>query len=195
MDGFPVAGAGAAARAEWSARHSARTTALRTVALINALDPARASVEGVARVLRAFAEPEPLELTEQDVAGMAEAARALRAVFTAEGTDEAAGALNALLARGGGPLRLSAHGGGAPWHPHLDSDDAAPWEEWFLASSSLALLVLVWDRQRPPGGVCAAVGCRDVYLAQGGGPARRYCSRRCATRERVAAHRRAARAR
>jgi predicted RNA-binding Zn ribbon-like protein len=85
---------------------------------------------------------------------------------------------------------VSPRTGRAPWHPHLDSDDDAPWGEWFLASSCMALAVLVWDRQRPPGGVCAPPSCGNVYLAQGSGQSRRYCSRRCATRERVAAHRR-----
>ncbi|MGW5764750.1 CGNR zinc finger domain-containing protein, partial [Streptomyces tendae] len=51
---------------------------------------------------------------------------------------------------------------------------------------------LVWDRQRPPGRTCASGSCRNVFIAQGSGPERRYCSRRCATRERVAAHRRRA---
>ncbi|ESQ00657.1 Hypothetical protein B591_04849 [Streptomyces sp. GBA 94-10 4N24] len=49
----------------------------------------------------------------------------------------------------------------------------------------------LWDRQLPPGAVCASASCQDVFLTQGAGPTRRYCSRRCATRERVAAHRRA----
>ncbi len=37
----------------------------------------------------------------------------------------------------------------------------------------------------------ASPACRNVYLTLGSGPPRRYCSRRCATRERVAAYRRA----
>ncbi|WP_309235278.1 CGNR zinc finger domain-containing protein [Streptomyces sp. TRM64462] len=44
---------------------------------------------------------------------------------------------------------------------------------------------------RTPGGVCGASGCGRVYLALGSGVPQRYCSRRCATRVRVAAHRRA----
>ena len=31
---------------------------------------------------------------------------------------------------------------------------------------------------------------QNAFITQGSGPERRYCSRRCATRERVAAHRR-----
>jgi hypothetical protein len=65
--------------------------------------------------------------------------------------------------------------------------------EWFLASSCLALMALIWDRQQAPGGVCESASCDNVFLTQNSGVPQRYCSRRCATRERVAAHRRAAR--
>ncbi|WP_407642924.1 CGNR zinc finger domain-containing protein [Actinacidiphila yanglinensis] len=145
--------------------------------------------EALAAVLRAYGEAEPLTFTADDLAGLRAAARRLREVFAAEHADVAADRLNRLLADGAGTFRLTSHGGGTPWHPHLDSDDDAPWAEWFLASSCLALAVLVWDRQRPPGGVCASPGCPRVYVTEGRGPNRRYCSRRCATRERVAAHR------
>lgn len=165
-----------------------QATAHRTVALINALtgdDPA-----AVAEILHAHGESGPVTLSATDITEMRAAAEQLREVFTAPDTDLAAAALNRLLGRSPGALRLTAHGGSTPWHPHLDSDDDAPWGEWFLASSCLALTVLLWDRQHPPGGVCASHSCRNVFLTQGSGPERRYCSRRCATRERVAAHRR-----
>ncbi|MCM2390428.1 CGNR zinc finger domain-containing protein [Streptomyces albipurpureus] len=132
----------------------------------------------------------PSAPSAEDIAQMRTAAVQLRAVFAAEQVDQAAECLNRLLAGTTGPLRLTSHRGASPWHPHLDRDDDGPWGEWLLASSALALTVLVWDRQRPPGGICASPTCRDVFLAQGSGPVRRYCSRRCATRERVAAHRR-----
>jgi hypothetical protein len=174
-------------------------TARRTVALINVLceegEEGEAGAEAdvlaaVTAVLLAHGEPEPLGLTRADLADLRSAALLLREVFAAGDTDEAAAGLNGLLHRTRGPLRLTTHSGTTPWHPHLDSDDEAPWGEWFLASSCLALTVLLWDRQAAPGGLCAAAGCPRVYLAHGAGPERRYCSRRCATRERVAAHRR-----
>ncbi|MFD6028427.1 CGNR zinc finger domain-containing protein [Streptomyces griseoluteus] len=43
----------------------------------------------------------------------------------------------------------------------------------------------------PPGGTCASPTCGNVHVTRGSGPPRRYCARRCSTRERVAAHRRA----
>ncbi|MEU8764748.1 CGNR zinc finger domain-containing protein [Streptomyces sp. NPDC048659] len=167
------------------------TAAQRTAALLNALAGPRPDPAEVAGVLLAHGETGPLGLTARDVDGLRAAAGLLRPVFAAGDTDEAAELLNGLLREHTGPLRLTSHGGGSPWHPHLDPDDDSPWDTWFLASSCMALAVLVWDRQRPPGGICASVSCEHVFLAQGSGPERRYCSRRCATRERVAAHRRA----
>ncbi|MGW0654264.1 CGNR zinc finger domain-containing protein [Streptomyces umbrinus] len=187
---------------DWSTRHSVLANARRTAALINALSgtgdqepqPKAADVEAVAEVLREYGESAPVELAPDDVVRMRAAALLLREVFAAEDVDTAAAALNRLLAEQTGPLRLTSHDGSTPWHPHLDSHDDAPWDEWFLTSSCLALTVLLWDHQRPPGGLCASPACRNVYLTSGPGPARRYCSRRCATRERVAAHRRGQRA-
>ncbi|WP_436989020.1 CGNR zinc finger domain-containing protein [Streptomyces sp. enrichment culture] len=174
-----------------SSRHSVRAVARRTEALVNALTRDDPAPDAIARLLREHGEDEPVSVSGRDVAEMRDAAFALRRVFAADGLDAAVAELNRLLKRGPGPLRLTSHGGSGPWHPHLDASDDAPWGEWFLASSCLCLTVLVWERQRPPGGLCAAPGCGRVYLALGSGVPRRYCSRRCATRERVAAHRRA----
>ncbi|MFC5155778.1 CGNR zinc finger domain-containing protein [Streptomyces amakusaensis] len=180
----------------WSARHAVEAAARRTAALVNALTNAPTTGEApsaaaVVAVLREHGEPGELDLSERDTAEMRAAALRLREVFAAPGAAEAAARLNGLLALTTGSLRLTSHRGASPWHPHVDSHDDAPWGEWLLASSALALTVLVWDRQCPPGGVCASASCGNVFLTQGGGPPRRYCSRRCATRERVAAHRRA----
>ncbi|WP_424641432.1 CGNR zinc finger domain-containing protein [Embleya sp. AB8] len=178
-----------------STRHSVQAVARRTVALVNALTttdpPHHTPPTAIAELLREHGESEPIQLTPTDVTDLRAAALLLRPVFAAEDVDAAAGVLNRLLRRSRGALRLTSHAGRSPWHPHLDSDDDAPWGEWFLASSCLALTMLVWDRQRPPGGICASPSCRHVYTNEGSGPPRRYCSRRCATRERVAAHRRA----
>jgi predicted RNA-binding Zn ribbon-like protein len=177
---------------DWSTRHSVLSMARRTAALVNALADDHPDPATVAGVLRAYGETVPAAgLTPADIAEMRAAADLLRAVFTAEDADDAATALNRLLRDHTGPLRLTSHDGGSPWHPHLDHDDNAPWGQWLLASSCMALTVLVWDRQRPPGRICSSSGCRNVFITRGSGPERRYCSRRCATRERVAAHRRA----
>jgi len=176
---------------DWFTRHSVLETARRTAALVNVPSGNRSDPGEVAGVLRDFGEADPIHLTAQDIAQMRAAADRLVEIFAAEHVDDVAAALNSLLRGQNGSLRLTSHGGRAPWHPHLDRDDDAPWGEWFLASSCLALTVLVWDHQRPPGAVCASPSCRNVFITHGRGPERRYCSRRCATRERVAAHRRA----
>ncbi|PWS43669.1 hypothetical protein DKT74_15445 [Streptomyces sp. ZEA17I] len=175
---------------DWSARHSVLTTARRTAALINALSDDCPEPADVADVLRAYGETDPVDLTTLDVAEMQAAASLLRPVFAAEHVDDAASTLNQLLTDHTGPLRLTSHRGSTPWRPHLDREDNAPWNEWLLTSSCMALTVLVWDRQRPPGRICASPTCQEVFINHGSGPERRYCSRRCATRERVAAHRR-----
>ena len=176
---------------DWSTRHSVLSTAKRTAALVNALTTDHPDADGIVTVLRAHGEVDPIPLSQDDIPEMRAGALLLREVFAADEVDVAAATLNRLLSEHTGPVRLSSHRGRTPWHPHLDRDDDGPWGEWFIASSCMALAVLIWDRQRPPGGVCASPSCLNVYLTLGSGLARRYCSRRCATRERVAAHRRA----
>ena len=48
------------------------------------------------------------------------------------------------------PPRLTSHGGTSGWHLHVDGDDDAPWADWFLTSSCLALAVLLAERQAAP---------------------------------------------
>jgi predicted RNA-binding Zn ribbon-like protein len=145
--------------------------------------------EQVIAVLRAHDEPEPIEITEADMAELRQAARELRDVFTATGTAEAAGRINRLLTAHARPPRLTAHGGQASWHVHVDSRDDARWGEWFLTSSCLALALLLAERQAPPAGICASPSCGKPFVNIGRGSVRRYCSPTCGTRERVAAHR------
>lgn len=163
--------------------------AARAVDLCVALLHERPSVASVSRVLRDHGETGDLDLGEADVTAMRAAAARLREVLGAATVGEAAGLLNRLLAASARAPRLTSHGDATSWHVHVDSGDDAPWAEWFLASSAMALAVLLADHQRVPGGLCASRGCGRPYLDLGGGSPRRYCSARCATRERVAAHR------
>ncbi|MEU2604381.1 CGNR zinc finger domain-containing protein [Streptomyces albus] len=109
-------------------------------------------------------------------------------VLTEDDTDRAAIALNDLLARCGARPRLSRHDGHA-WHLHVDRGDDASWADWFTATGALALARLLSERGGIDWGECAAPGCRRLFLGGGPGLPRRYCSRTCATRTRVAAHR------
>lgn len=169
---------------------SARAAAQRAADLVNVLSADAPGVEDVAAVLLAHGEREPLGLTATDVGALRRAAGELAGVFAARTTAQAAERVNALLARHACPPRLTTHGGAHAWHLHADSRDDAPWDEWLLTSSGLALAVLLADRQRPPGGICASASCGRAFVDLGGGSPRRYCTARCATRERVAAHRR-----
>jgi predicted RNA-binding Zn ribbon-like protein len=149
----------------------------------------------VLEVLRAHGEPAPIEISAAELDALREAARELRDVFTAPDAAAAAAQINRLLAGRAHPPRLTTHGGAAGWHLHVDGRDDAPWDDWLLTSSCLALAVLLADRQAAPGGLCASPSCARPFVNVGRGPARRYCSASCGTRERVAAHRAASRAR
>ena len=140
-------------------------------------------------VLRAHGEPEPIAISGDDLAGLRQAALRLREVFAAADAGTAAERINALLGTHARPPRLTMHGGASGWHLHVDGSDDAPWAEWFLTSSGLALAVLLAERQAPPGGFCASPSCGRPFVNVGRGPARRYCSATCGTRQRVARHR------
>ena len=139
--------------------------------------------------LRAHGEPEPIEISDTDLDGLRQAAISLGQVFAAGDAGAAAERINALLAGRAHPPRLTTHGGASGWHLHVDGSDDAPWAEWFLTSSCLALAVLLAERQAPPGGFCASPSCGRPFVNTGRGAARRYCSATCGTRERVARHR------
>ncbi|SIO85168.1 CGNR zinc finger domain-containing protein [Nocardiopsis sp. JB363] len=168
---------------------STRAMAERTTDLLNALAEEDVDVRRIAALFAEHGETDP-DLTSEDVGALREVAVELRHVLAAPTLDQAAQRVNALLARETHPLRLSDHGGTHPWHLHVDSDDEAPWDEWFVASTSLFLVRLISERRRRPGGVCAAHACDRVFVDTAHGGTRRFCSRRCATRARVAAHRR-----
>lgn len=173
---------------------SAIAAAQRAAALTAVLRPREpgqpVAVTDVVRVLRDHGEPEPIELTDADIRQMRAVAADLHAVFAAPGTADAARQLNRLLRIWAGAPRLTAHDDTA-WHIHLDTTDSGPWAQWLATSSAMALATLLTDRQAKPGGLCAALDCRKPFADLGRGAPRRYCSARCATRTRVAAHRRA----
>jgi len=146
----------------------------------------------VIEVLRAHGEHGSIEISGPELAELRAAALELREVFTSADVSEAATRINALLARHAHPPRLTSHGGQSGWHLHVDSDDDAPWGEWFITSSCLALAVLLAERGAPPAGMCASPPCGKPFVNTGRGSPRRYCCPGCASRERVAAHRKRA---
>ncbi|MFE9340488.1 CGNR zinc finger domain-containing protein [Streptomyces sp. NPDC007063] len=164
----------------------------RLIDLANAVreDPALPR-DAMAALLRRHGESEEelRSLTDDEAAALRRAVVELtERVLSETGTDRAAEALNALLERCAARPRLSRHDGHA-WHLHVDRGDDASWADWFTAAAALALARLLSEQGGTAWGECAAPGCRRLYLGGGPGAPRRYCSRPCATRTRVAAHR------
>jgi predicted RNA-binding Zn ribbon-like protein len=127
-------------------------------------------------------------VTNTDLTSLEAVARKLLAVFSTSDTEKATYLLNDLLKEYASAPRLSSHGSSS-WHIHVDGSDQAPWGEWLASSSALALAILLAEKQRNPGGLCATPTCRRPFIDLGNGGGRNYCSPRCATRERVAAYR------
>ncbi|WP_163508674.1 CGNR zinc finger domain-containing protein [Fodinicola acaciae] len=141
-------------------------------------------------LLETHGEVGPISLSDKDIDELRDASVRLARIFRSATVDEAAGVLNDLFAGHAGPPRLTAHGN-TGWHIHIDADDDdGPWGRWLITSSAWGLAVLLADHQALPGGVCAAPDCERPYVNAGNGSPRRFCSSRCATRVRVAAHRR-----
>ncbi|WP_206792467.1 CGNR zinc finger domain-containing protein [Amycolatopsis sp. MtRt-6] len=165
-----------------------RDSVQRAVDLLIVLLAPAPGPAAVARVLRDHGEPEH-SLSQEDVAELRAAALRLREVFAARDVVSAASVLNALFAEYAGSPRLTDHEDGYGWHLHTDAADDGPWGAWLVTSSALGLASLLAERQDVPGGLCASPSCGRPFAHTGGGSPRRYCSPRCATRERVAAHR------
>ncbi|MFD3545390.1 CGNR zinc finger domain-containing protein [Streptomyces sp. NPDC058655] len=147
----------------------------------------------LARLLAAHGE-RPVDLsehtfTETAAAELRAAARRMAGLLAETDEDRVAGALNALFEECGGRPRLTRHDG-HPWHLHVDRGEEAGWGDWYLASGALVLARLLGEHGRITWGACAAQGCGRFFLGPGPGSTRRYCSATCATRVRVAAHRR-----
>lgn len=144
-------------------------------------------VAGLNETLQLYGEKNPDVTSELDE--LKQVSRKLYHVFAANNTTTAADRINDLLSTYAQQPRLSTHCN-SPWHIHVDSNDHAPWAEWFAASSALALATLLAEKQYNPAGLCASLSCGRPFIDLGKGGGRKYCSPKCATRERVAAYRR-----
>ncbi|MFE5947468.1 CGNR zinc finger domain-containing protein [Streptomyces sp. NPDC056480] len=127
--------------------------------------------------------------SDEDARELRDAADRMSGILTEADIDRAALALNRVLAEQASAPRLSRHDGHA-WHLHIDHSDDAGWGNWLLASGALALAQILSEHGRVTWGACEASNCRNLYLGTGPGSPRRYCSATCASRARVAAHRR-----
>jgi predicted RNA-binding Zn ribbon-like protein len=113
--------------------------------------------------------------------------RKLYKVFTLLDTNEAADAVNMLLAEFAAMPCLGLRDG--EWRLRIDGVRHASRAEQFAASSALAFATLLAGTGRNPCRLCTSPTCRRPYIDLGRGIGRKYCSPRCATRERVAAYR------
>jgi hypothetical protein len=171
-----------------SATHAAKRTADIVFILRNEshLDNS-ALTEQLNETLKSYGESDP-KITRADLDTLKVVAQKIYPIFLERDTTATANLLNELLAEYARQPRLSMHSD-TPWHIHGDSNDHAPWAEWFAASSALGLAILFAEKQRNPGGICASPSCGRPFIDLGKGGGRSYCSPKCATRERVAQYR------
>lgn len=170
--------------------HDGSTVAARrAAALVDVVhdDGGRDLAAAITEVLGSFGEVD-VHLTRSELAGIVSVCERLRDVLVAADRFDAADRLNALLATYAAPPRLVRHEDW-DWHLHVDRSDDAPWDEWLASSAALALATLLAGSPVLPWGECEADGCERVYVHDGRGDPRRYCSPTCATRERVRRHR------
>lgn len=161
----------------------------RAVDAVNALPnqpDEHADRAALREVLRRHGEGD-VTLSPADVAGLRAAIEALRQVFATDDADVAAALLNDLLTRAACVPYLSNHDGQV-WHLHVTGEDGT-WQDWLLAASALALAQHLGRHGDCAWGQCAAASCSRFFVHDGRGARRRYCSTRCATRQRVAEHR------
>jgi predicted RNA-binding Zn ribbon-like protein len=164
------------------------------VRLVNSIDPGRPGRDALTDMaaLRSFLTHAPAQrarATRRDLAALRVLRDRLLPVFEAVDAGrprEAVNRLNVLLVEH--PIRpqISDHGD-SDWHLHLTErgDVAAR----YAANAVMGLSVLVTELGVDRLGVCAASGCRRVFVDTSTNRSRRYCSERCATRANVAAYR------
>jgi CGNR zinc finger len=159
----------------------------RAAAAVNVAGPpaARFDPAAFADVLRAAGEPGQLDGIDAEAGALAAVLEELYAIFAAADATEAARLLNAGLARHTAPLRLVEEPGAA-WHLHAEPPGDDSWSGWFAATSLLALAVHFAAHGTAAWGICAARGCRHVYVRSGPGRPRSTCSPGCATKKRQA---------
>jgi predicted RNA-binding Zn ribbon-like protein len=159
----------------------------RAAALTGAIRDGVETAE-IAAILTEFGE-ELSTVEAESLSSLEPVADELYAIFAAESLESCVAEINAMLARWAHPPRLSDHHAGTAWHLHLDADDDGPLDEWLAASAAYALASMVGETGRRPGGICQAHDCDRPFVNTGSGAEQRYCSTRCASRARVAAHR------
>jgi predicted RNA-binding Zn ribbon-like protein len=129
-------------------------------------------------------------LTEDEATGLAALAERVREVFTASSSGDVASAarmVNDLLGEFGAAPRLDpARGGGFTLHFHgRDASIVVGWGAGIAAGLGMAIGSDLAGRL----GVCQADPCDRVYMDTSYNLGKRFCSRRCQSRVKAAAHR------
>ena len=168
--------------------------------LVNALTPGYDGTRPVARppaghradAVRAVLERDDYQpaVTDGQASALAALAERVRAVFTASSSGDVASAasmVNDLLAEFGAAPRLDpARGGGWTLHFHgRDPGVVAGWGAGIAAGLALAIGSDLAGRL----GVCEAEPCDRVYVDTSRNRGKRFCSTRCQSRVKAAAHR------
>ena len=168
--------------------------------LVNALTPGYDGTQPIgpppagqrAAVARAVLERDDYHptVTEDQASALTALAEQVRAVFTASSSgDEASAAsmVNDLLAEFGAVPRLDpAQGGGWTLHFHgRDPGVVAGWGAGIAAGLAMAIGSDLTGRL----GVCEAKPCNRVYVDTSRNLGKRFCSTRCQSRVKAAAHR------
>ncbi|MER7850750.1 CGNR zinc finger domain-containing protein [Kitasatospora sp. NPDC096077] len=130
----------------------------------------------------------PFRLTDADARELCRATTAVIAVLDTDDVDRAAEAINALLDRHP-PRPHLVRLPGRPWSLHTRAPADAGLTHWLLSTAALALGLWLSERGSCAWGHCAAPGCGRHFIDTGRRTPQRYCTPRCATRVRVAAHR------
>ncbi len=144
--------------------------------------------EAVARVLAGDGRPPEVSTAEGD--HLAVTAVALRVVFEAADAgrvDDAAAAVNRLLGSTGARPQLDRFADGR-WSLHFHGVDDSLAVGWAAGCASALALALGSDLAGRLG-VCDADPCDRVYVDESKNSTRRYCSARCQSRVKAAAHR------
>ncbi|MFE3400890.1 CGNR zinc finger domain-containing protein [Streptomyces anulatus] len=156
--------------------------------LVNAVqDGTGATPTGIEAVVEAHGGP-PLLLTETTAAEMREAAAAIAGILDLDDEDGAAEAINVLLDQYPARPRLER----VPerrWSLRASAPHDAQPARRLLSTAALALALWLSERGYCAWGRCAAPGCGRYFIDTGRRTPQRYCSTRCGTRVRVAAHR------
>ncbi|MQS18128.1 CGNR zinc finger domain-containing protein [Streptomyces kaniharaensis] len=130
----------------------------------------------------------PFRLTDADACELRAATSHLIRILTMHDEDEAAEAINTLLDRYPARPRL-VRLPGRPWSLHTQAPPTADLTHWLLSTAALALGLWLSERGSCAWGQCGAAGCDRFFIDAGRRTPQRFCTPRCATRARVAAHR------